>query len=366
MPTHSRTLPALLLTAAFALLTIAPPTTALARQQSATTADAPQLITIQFPGGTIEQYLELVRNATPYPVNTIVAPALDKAPLAPINLRLTELNTAMSAMQWAAEDPARRPIASHVDSPRDFSTSRAGQIKSTTYSIQPDRQPQGPIFPTIGPTVRPFAIRDLLVPPPNEPDAKIYPVEEIVDALDGLLRFSASGSPPPEVLVHKSSGMILLKGTADQSKLAETYLNQLRTEQKVWNSDLRARRAIREAVSQRENRVVRMRDHARQSENSATRQISDQQLQLELLIAKGTSTPEARVAIASLTSEIKAAEFQRDSARNTLQEAERLALLGTDHESDPYVAQLRERIEELTRTVQALESRLESQSPKAK
>jgi hypothetical protein len=202
------------------------PEAAVSPEQQQPPAGEPTL-SIDFPGGTVGQYVEALRHGSSQPVNIVLPPRAAKVPMPPVSLKAVTLVDAINAVIAIADIPADedwgvRPLAtlSGIISNGPSGESVPG------YAIMVQQRgtrvmPGGPQFAGGGGAAsrtEVYAVRDLL-------DSGMKP-EAVLTAIDTALRMDQR-TEPPDVKFHEESGLLILRATSDQLEAARQVVTRL-------------------------------------------------------------------------------------------------------------------------------------------
>lgn len=154
-------------------------------------------ITVDFPGGTVNQYIAALKKASGgIPVNAIVSEQAGDQVLPAISLKSVTAYTALTAIESAAGRGeggwAVHPIV-------DPGTNSIGAI--TVDFIANDRG---------GRTLEVFSTQELLT------DGSGLSPDVMLTAVDTALQMESGGRSKAEVMFHKDSGLLLIRGTGPQ------------------------------------------------------------------------------------------------------------------------------------------------------
>jgi hypothetical protein len=197
------------------------------------------LLSVEFKGGTVTEFVEVVKDASPVPVNVVGPAEAMKMPVPAVSLRNVTPFMALQTLEYVNE---RRPSVSvpggmaSMLQVLDLNRSEPNNTRSQTFAISLGRNQQfqiGAQGPIMGPAAevaatQVYAVRDLL-----GGDAGGLPglsMEQIVEPLEAALNVDAGdgSGEPAKLMVHKASNLILVRGTARQNALVRQVLDRLR------------------------------------------------------------------------------------------------------------------------------------------
>lgn len=188
-------------------------------------ADAARQVSVNFPGGTIGQYIEALRKASPGGVANIVASdRSSKVPISAINLKSVEIGVAVGAIPAAYSGPRG---AWHIEPVLPAGYQRTGvDSSSLTYSVD---------FETLSDfrrddlKVESFSLGRLLNPTgSSKPDSDPKVVLTAIDT--GLHLLIAEGDPQPELKFHPDSTLLFVRGTSAEVDLVKSVISRMSEE----------------------------------------------------------------------------------------------------------------------------------------
>jgi hypothetical protein len=277
-------------------------------------APAPR-INVEFPGGAVRDYVRAVREAAkPANVNVIAPESVLSATIDEISLRDVTIDTAVRAIEWAITPRG-------VVAVQPIDTSTFGIIDNTpTWPIHP-QAPNAAPAPKPQPMLQVLSLRDLVERMPGDPeDAPMtVPADVVLTAVRTAIESDPAGGEPAELKYHADSGLIIVRGTAQQVNAATSVLDRMQT-------DLRTRRnAAREAAKAGGNL------------DNLRAEVELSQVKLNLLehslsraqMREGEAGPDGasswRAAVDKARAELEEARVMHGLARAKLQAAERRA-----------------------------------------
>jgi hypothetical protein len=219
-------------------------------------------LSVEFPGGTIKDYIEVLAKAAP-DLNVVIRPETADIPMPPVSLKGVAHSTALQLIPALAErgdeiavTPVLRP--------------GAGGSEVFVIGIQPPR-PQG--LPMMQPAVTmqpgvPRGVRNS-TPPPSFPgqtakSVRVFSLrsltsgsdalkpETVLTAIDtalGLQRADGEGEPA-SIKLHAESGLLVVHGDSVQIDAVEQVLTTM-------EQDRRTQTAAQQEALQTENRKLR-------------------------------------------------------------------------------------------------------------
>lgn len=206
------------------------------------------LLSVEFAGGTLGQFVDAVKGATTETINVVV-PA-DAMVLAVPRLSLKNVSPfmALQSLEYINQRVALAPSGPHMSpgmsnfseiTVQDLNQSDRSPFESArTFAIvytKRDRavQQYGLEIPGLTQTTQVFTVRDLL--PTEGPNALpglsldeiISPLEKTLSVEAGSEGADATGTPA-KLMVHKESNLIIIKGTSRQTALVKQVLERLK------------------------------------------------------------------------------------------------------------------------------------------
>lgn len=240
----SRILPTLLLLAAtpFALAQEAPPPKA---QQPG------QVISIDFPGGTLRQLIDAMRRIDGR-LNITAASLADEVELPPLSVKGASVENLLTAA--AAIAPQDFAVACHT---------QAGAGEPIYTVIVQDRQRAGQVSNQAARErlVQVFSLRRLIEPQPGDQptDRVAMPVETLLSALESGTQLG--GGKPADLKYHRDAQLLFVVGTNDQVRLVQSVLQGVQQDQLERRSQLEMER--NRAAAERQRAEVRQQEAGR-------------------------------------------------------------------------------------------------------
>ncbi len=208
----------------------------------------PVIIDLDFPGGTIAEYIAAVHEATGTPINIITSPDVAAMRLGPVRLRSASGNIVVEAVLTALVDR---------DDRSELKIQHLSGAGSESYGIVVNRFPAmampASAFSQDARTdlVGTYSIAALVNAPADDPEAKVLPREDVTKAIEAVLKLVAP-SKPPKIFIHPETSLLVVQGSSSHLGLAETVITQLK-------EDLAATRQTERAVRNREQSEKRLR-----------------------------------------------------------------------------------------------------------
>ncbi len=203
-------------------------------------ANTGPLITVEFPGGTVANFIEALRQAaSPDPVNAVVSDTASRVVLAPVRLRKVALETAIQSIETAAGDIGSWRI-SRVRLERRDRDPLVGESPVFSVLFEPKRSSAARSADLVEkPMIQVYSLRDVTDPKPGDPPGVtlVLKPETVLTAIkSGIELASAESTPTVEIKYHQDSGLLIVRGSPEQTGLVQSTLNAL-------EGDVRMRRA---------------------------------------------------------------------------------------------------------------------------
>lgn len=218
---------------------------------------AERLIDIDFPGGTVAEYITAVRSVAAFPINIVASPEIAATRIGPIQLRSAVGSVVVGAIPTVQIDASERGQIT-------FQSIANSGIGADSYMLGFS---QSPFFQRVPSTsvqseridlVSTYPISSLTTAPSNDEGAKTIKQDDLTRAVEAVLRL-ASSSEPATILVHAETGLLVVQGTSDQHRLTGEVLSQLRTEldqkRSIERERTEAARRSKEVLSKRDDRI---------------------------------------------------------------------------------------------------------------
>ena len=195
-----------------ASLTLASPPPARAQSEVPTQpkAEPPQLIELEFPGGTIAEYVEAL-NEVVGKANIVVMAAARDIEMPPIELNSVALGSALELIQGEFQPQERVRVQVHVD---EVSMYEEGE--KPIHRVFAEVHRQGRPSET---SVHVWTVANLLsenLPP----DAVLTAVETAVELVTDLRQ-------PAEIRFHEATGLIIARGSRQQLEAVDYVVRQV-------------------------------------------------------------------------------------------------------------------------------------------
>ncbi len=205
-----------------------------AGSRSQLSKNAGPVVSIDFPGGTINDFIKAVQKAAaPAAVNVIRPAEAASVQAPPISLRNVTVKTALESLRFAFQDSGE-----HRFQVEDFGGDAGSEpVYAVRYGRMSSRAAAPP--PADDRTIEVFSIRDLIEPtnPGADPSGTISR-DHILSAVDTALRLDdRQNETPPEIKYHQDTGLLIVRGTGEQVNLIRALLLRVRDDAKSRRSD---------------------------------------------------------------------------------------------------------------------------------
>lgn len=175
---------------------------------------------IDFPGGTVAEYVALLRRESAKgggaPVNVTVTEAAAQCRVPRVELTSV---TAEGAVMFLSR-------GDNVGDTRLFVDQTASDREHRVYAIF--MQGRGPAAAS-KPNLLVVALSDLISAKGAAPEAQDRQLQAILSAIETALKIGASGSgQPAQLTVHKESGLLIMRGSDAERAIATDVLAQIR------------------------------------------------------------------------------------------------------------------------------------------
>lgn len=173
--------------------------------------EEPMIADVNFPGGTIREYIEYLRSVAPNnAVNVVAEDEVGQATVPAIRLKGVTVGQAVDVLETISGD------GREIETRTALTTGSTAMVYSLRYSRVHQPSPQSPISV--------FQVSDII--DSGNGGAGTMPVNTLLTALEQAMVMV--GGEPPEVKFHPDSGLLLLKGGRQQMDTAMDLLVNLR------------------------------------------------------------------------------------------------------------------------------------------
>lgn len=205
------------------------------------------LVTLDFPGGTIESYAGAIRKAAqPDSLNLFVDSDAAEIPVPPIKLTKASIYDSLSLVARSGKAPDGRYLNVGVQVLE--STAVGG---SAVYKVRADYM-ESPGFvrpPEVSLEV--LSLNPIIgLPGSTRADRPPLDVKAVLGAIESAVAVAVSdASTPPVLKFHEASGLLFVKGTSEQRNVAIEVVRQLRNDVDAQEATLDVISASRTTVN---------------------------------------------------------------------------------------------------------------------
>ena len=220
-------------------------------QDPAPHPDGPQLVTLDFGGGNLASYVDLLREK--FDLNAVVAPDTSDFPMPPLSLKKVSVGTAMNLIEAMSRslsgdagavsvntisDPEGNPVfivdlksqnPPNMMGPVSMQGGMPGSRTVPNRTVRIGSQQAAPLIPQPVRTLQVFSIKLLTQPVPGRNDLAM-PADNVLTAIDTALGLSA-GDEPAEIKYHPETGLLFVHGTPGQLEAVGTLIRTLNDDQ---------------------------------------------------------------------------------------------------------------------------------------
>lgn len=329
MPTHPRRAPllaTLVLSAGLAAAAGAqgaatePPTAEQPVLQKRSTPTSQPTISVDFPGGTVEQYaLALRAAATTQPVNIVVSKAAARVELAPIQLRDVTLSAAVESIRAAGEE-----VGSWLITDVGRPTDSGALVWLVDYRARPTKPPAAQPTPESNADlqrIEVFSLKQVIEADPNDPrGVSVHESPEVVlAAVEATLAMTDEATEgKPELKFHKDSGLLIVRAGPRTLAAISSVVDSIRRDVTRRRDSVRLSMPSPAALAQAKAQMAKAQVilGARERELNDAAQRADRAGQLRA--AGGISEEEVRAAVGAMAaaeSAMRMAQIEHDVAR---------------------------------------------------
>jgi hypothetical protein len=200
------------------------------------------VISIDFPGGTLSDLLQKLRDTGPR-LNITASALASDVPMPELSIKGATLMNVLSAASAIA--------------PQEYQVScqlRAG-AGEPVYSVIVQNMPQAGVqMAPVRREARVFSLRAVIEPQPLDPREKpiALPVETVLSALDAGIRVGTQEAA--SLKFHRDSGLLFVHGLPDQVNVVQEVLRSLLNDQNELRRQLMEQRAREAAGAPKESK----------------------------------------------------------------------------------------------------------------
>jgi hypothetical protein len=184
-------------------------------------------IDIDFPGGTLREYVAALREVTkPNVVNVVAPETVLNVRIGELSLRQVTIKTAVDSVEWAIEP--RGTVLVQQIGPNSYGlTSRRG-------AASVEAGPSGPVA-----AIQVLSLKELTDPLPSDSPHGRVTVEADVVLTAVRTAVESTNGDQAELKYHADSGLLIVRGTPDQLRTAESVLERMQTDVRMRRKSLK-------------------------------------------------------------------------------------------------------------------------------
>lgn len=297
-------------------------------------ANAPSpLIDLDFAGGTLEEFIVVLREAAETPVNVMIPdPAVLKHPVPALNFRHVSLANVLKALEWTTgpDNQARIVV-----------TDRGEELGEPIYGIHRVQAPSFPRAMPVGvpvspPSVRVFMIRDLIEAPQGAgvDGTTVLSSESLLAAVDAVLASVPEGAERPTVRYHPESATLIVTAPEQQLHAVNQMLLSVQEDihhrrrsavaanERIADAEMRLRRTSVEidAIQQQIARTKETLRHRQEQAELLRHRLEFDATPLDVAAAE-EQVASTQAQISALQSQLQLKEIEQEVARSDLDAA---------------------------------------------
>lgn len=209
-----------------------------ARADRAARATSPEhLISIEFLGGTLREYIDAIKQAAaPEPVNIVVRDNGVEFSIDPVTLTQVSVESALSIIEQGGQTVVN---GRYLNAGARLTTPSGGGEPVHVVYVQDLGAEKG--SQTRSPESRDFIvlqIKELTTALPGDPPESVVPAETVLTAIEAVLEIAGSADDT-KVKYHAPSGLVMLSGPVNSLRAAEQVLSQMSRDTSVRRSRAR-------------------------------------------------------------------------------------------------------------------------------
>lgn len=240
--------------------------------QRAPDAGEAHLVTVEFPGGTMREFIAALEQSTSEPVNIVGTGPTDRMTVDPMTLRNVDVNTALRVA--TARVPGTEPYAANLQ--------RYGTAAETpVYHVQVvEMRPPRPMRTREAHQIEVFSLREVL--------GADIPADTILTAVEVAISLDPE-APEPAMRFHEPSSLLIIHGTASQVRAARQVVDELSAAASTAHRERKLERTSHqlEVLRKRRERI------GEELERASARQREVQQRVFQLMSRRGEDRPTA-------------------------------------------------------------------------
>ncbi|MBI4602512.1 MAG: hypothetical protein HY721_11185 [Planctomycetes bacterium] len=213
-----------------------------------------EIISFDFPGGTLVQYIEAVKRAAGE-LNVVVGEGADKVTMPPVALKRVTVDTAFKLVETSARsDEAARVDSIPIGAREGAATYVVNVRLSRKPSVMAPREPA-----ETEKDFRVYPLKGVMSTQTAGPGAKPpLQVQSILTAIDTALGIQVKeGAEKPAIKFHEDTGLLLVHGTLNQVNIVDDVVEALLSE---YHDEGRrpAASELREALKRLEGEIEKL------------------------------------------------------------------------------------------------------------
>ncbi len=288
-------------------------------------------ISLEFPGGSLEHYVALLKNAAaPEPTNILIRGEADAIRINPTELRDVSLFTALRLVSGQYLGGPDGASSYHV------SAANLGDEAAGSAFLVDVQFVSGRARPAAAARdVLVLSIKEMTTALPGDPPEVVVPAETILTAIETAISVAGDENVTSEIKFHPESGLIILAGTGNALGAADRVVQQ------IW-SDLEERRGrareiqksqglgnpdaleeqLADARAEAEMAEVRLNLARASAERAALQNREFEQMASQGSGASASEVRDSRQMVLQAEAEMQEQRIRADRARQRVQQAE--------------------------------------------
>lgn len=160
-----------------------------------------------FPGGTVKEYVELVKEQTPEELQIHIRPEIEEVPIEPVQLTGAGAHTLLDLLDDRFVGQGRVQVESHF----------LPEANTVYWRITP------PPFQTRVFSVRQFINFNEAFSGTSQEES----IKALISVIEAALALSSNTAPEVKIKIHPDTGLLLVSGTHQQVEIVEQVVSQL-------------------------------------------------------------------------------------------------------------------------------------------
>lgn len=163
--------------------------------------------TFTFPGGTVKEYVEQVKEHTPEELQVHIRPEIEDVPIEPVRLTGAGSHTLLDLLDDRFVGQGRVQVQSHF----------LPEANTSYWRITP------PPFQTRVFSVRQFIGFNEMLSGISQEES----IKALISVIEAALALSSNTAPEVKIKIHPDTGLLLVSGTRQQVEIVEQVVSQL-------------------------------------------------------------------------------------------------------------------------------------------